>query len=674
MPSLLPNMRCTLLLSCCLLLCQQRAFGQTDTPAQIVEMHRLAEKLINYDQDSCFALLERASKKISSLQNPRHIKALTAENQLRRADYWIFRDAEKGRIQLSKALHYYKAHPDNKKLAEAYILKGQLYKSLQRNKVCVIATSMLYFDTASSYASKQADAFTQMAVYYEQALSLQQMERWQESFEKAYLALEAATRSGDSLALAATHFLLSRTYNYFGLPNRSETYLEKSIAYGKGTTQIAYVIHTYACTLLQNKKIEQALVQYNKALELHLARGDTNQALILLTQIGRGQLQQDRITEANITYHTMRRLLSTYGGDSTKTLLFSAQMHLLQGDSSKALLAVNAFDHRFKRSTFRGQSLDLYKDVADIYLKLGLPLRASAYYKKWGDLKDSLRTYTSRLQLGELEKMYLSERFKTRQISKSNTALRESKQQQALMAGILIAVILIGVSAVYAMRIRSVKESQALKYKLKEKQLSQLMEAQETERQRLARELHDGIGQSLAALKMQLQLDDQPKASHITVNRVNALCKEVRSLSHQMMPLALKEKGLKSAIEQLIEYGFTAAGIQVDLVTSGLNERLPSKVEVHLYRIMQELTTNILRHAQATEVGIQLLHQHTHVLLIVEDNGVGFSTERKTKGMGLSNIHSRLEALSGRLELQSSYTDGTYVRIAVPLSAQRRTA
>lgn len=320
--------------------------------------------------------------------------------------------------------------------------------------------------------------------------------------------------------------------------------------------------------------------------------------------------------------------------------------------------------------------VDVYKGVAELYSELGRAEEAALFFEKWGSVKDSLLAYSNRSQLGELKKLYLNERAKNEEITLKNEELKQSRKSQANMGITLMAFLVVGGGATYYIRMRDLKENQKLKIALKAKQLEQFIQVQENERQRLARELHDGIGQSLAALKLQLQFDDKMQYSKVAVDRVDALCKEVRTLSHQMMPLVLRENGLKDAVKRLLQVSFATSEIEADLVTNGLHSRLPDNVEIHLYRIAQELVSNILKHANATKVGVQLLLRRNTVILIVEDNGDGFEVNPESDGIGISNIHSRVEAINGEVKITSSSAEGTIVHIAIPIKTQlnKRTA
>ncbi len=641
--------------------------AKSKEPLSIVEMHRLAEDVINYEPDSTLVLLDMAAEKIATIKDKDLAEKYWAENNLRRADYWIFRDNEKAKVYLENAFYYFSNEFDNKKLAEVYLIKAQLIREVGLDKNAAIQDALPYFDSAVSHALRYDDAKLLSFVYYEKAFALQQIERWQESFENAFLSIQFAEQSEDSLSMATAYFLMGRTYIYFGFSDHSEEYIAKAIAYGKGMHRIFSIIHIYADILMENNKVEKALENYQLALSICLENGRMVKAIELYTNIGKIQLETGDFQAAEKTYEALNELVVQQNYTSIKTTLFFAQMQNYLGRYELALGELQKIKNRYSESRLNAFELDVYKNVADLYKTLGVPVEAAFFYEKWGTLKDSLQTYTSRLQLGELEKMYLNERTKNQEITAKNDELESSRTNQAVLGGVVLVVVLLGASLVYYTRLRGLKENQALKFSLKEKQLEQLMEVQESERQRLARELHDGIGQSLAALKMQLQLAEDVQSSKVTVKRVDALCKEVRMLSHQMMPLVLKENGLKAAIEQLIEQMFANTAIEVDLVTHSFAYRLPESVETHLYRITQELITNIIKHANATKVGVQLLNRNNKILLIVEDNGKGFNKEESSIGLGLNNVNSRVEALEGSLKIQSSATEGTFVRISIPM-------
>ena len=144
---------------------------------------------------------------------------------------------------------------------------------------------------------------------------------------------------------------------------------------------------------------------------------------------------------------------------------------------------------------------------------------------------------------------------------------------------------------------------------------------------------------------------------------------EVRTISHQMMPVELEQFGLVPAIENMLKMNFENAPLQYHFEHSGFEDRIGDHVELALFRVLQELINNIIKHSQATFLNVQLLKLKTHVVLNVSDNGVGFDVEAtEKKGIGLLNISSRIDAIKGNLNYESSPGTGTTVTIRTPIA------
>ncbi|MFM2360592.1 MAG: hypothetical protein RLY16_2585 [Bacteroidota bacterium] len=203
------------------------------------------------------------------------------------------------------------------------------------------------------------------------------------------------------------------------------------------------------------------------------------------------------------------------------------------------------------------------------------------------------------------------------------------------------------------------------KEKARQKQIAidAFIEGEEKEKARIGRELHDGIAQEIVGIKLAMQ---QQNAEAPLVNELTRICLEIRNISHELMPLTLKEFGLKLAIEDSCQKILTPSGIQFEIHSNLPNERLSNKIEITLYRIFQELIHNIIKHSQATEVMVQLRKMNNHVLLVVEDNGKGINQQKKG-GIGMSNLKSRVALLDGNLQYDSIENEGTTAIIRVPV-------
>lgn len=640
--------------------------AQKNTDLSIAQMHKIVETLVNYSLDSSLVLLDAASNKINQINDQALFNAHTAENNIRRADYWILTNPKEAKTYAEQAYSYFRMHPNNKALAEIFTLKAQLNPL----KAELIPKRLAYLDTAQTFAERDDDNRLIAFIYYERALTLQRLNQWQESIENAFKAIDYSVTLSDSLTLAASHYLIGRTYGYFGFVDKSEENLQKAVAFGKGLVYLYLIVHRYADVLIKNNKSALAIAQYQSALQLYKAGAKPSFLIITYAKIGQAQLSIKDYTAAANTLQTLENFDFKMLESQPRVSLFKAEIFQYMGENQKALQTLNTFFIQYESGIYIISQTDLLKTAARISAKLNLLDKTYQYYEDYISAKDSINTYNSKLQLEDLEQLYNKEKSKNEEIALKNTALEASRSQRTNMAVLLILALLLGGSSFFYIKTRSAKEKQVLLLRIKEKQLEQCLEAQEIERQRLGRELHDGIGQSLAALKMQLQFDGDAQSKQTAVNSLETLCKEVRSISHHMMPLALEQNGLLNAMEQLLHFSFRNVAIQVDFVTHGIYNRFPQKIEIHLYRIVQELISNILKHAKADKVGVQILKQKDKILLIVEDNGCGFSKDEQEKGIGLSNIKSRLITVSGKVKIETSAAQGTYVRVVIPLEEQ----
>ncbi len=205
--------------------------------------------------------------------------------------------------------------------------------------------------------------------------------------------------------------------------------------------------------------------------------------------------------------------------------------------------------------------------------------------------------------------------------------------------------------------------------------LRSVVSAQELERERLARELHDETGQALTSILLGLkELEDAGSAADVgsAAARLRELVvttlQDVRRLAVELRPKALDDFGLVPALERLVETFQEQTGIEVIMEPQLGQERLPSEIETALYRIIQEALTNVVKHAQASRVSIVLSRRGNSVSAVFEDDGRGFGVdETREDGLGLLGMKERLSLLDGRLQIESSPAGGTTLVAEVPV-------
>lgn len=207
-----------------------------------------------------------------------------------------------------------------------------------------------------------------------------------------------------------------------------------------------------------------------------------------------------------------------------------------------------------------------------------------------------------------------------------------------------------------------------------------LIEGQEEERKRLARELHDGIGQMLTGLKLDSEQlkslpfinEKQKKSFEEHQKLIDETIEATRTVSFNLMPSVLSDFGLPSAIRLLIERTAKSAGIKATFNDSTDNIDIPNKIENNLYRITQEALNNIVKHAKAQKVAINLSNEKSKIItLTIIDDGKGFDMKKikknKITGNGIGNLQTRVRLLNGTIRIESEINKGTSIFVKIPL-------
>ena len=206
-----------------------------------------------------------------------------------------------------------------------------------------------------------------------------------------------------------------------------------------------------------------------------------------------------------------------------------------------------------------------------------------------------------------------------------------------------------------------------------------MIEGQEKERQRLASDLHDSVGATLSAARLQFEhlckhkgtgsLKNEEELFDKTGNLLEEAYQEIRSMAHLKNSGVIATKGLLPAVQKLARNASNTNGLQIYVEDFGLTQKIEGSLEISIFRVIQELVTNIIKHAQATEATISITQHDDMLSIIIEDNGKGFDV-RKSKsknGMGLSSIEKRIEHLEGNFEVDSTPEKGTNILIDIPI-------
>ncbi|MEP2405149.1 MAG: sensor histidine kinase, partial [Nonlabens ulvanivorans] len=300
-------------------------------------------------------------------------------------------------------------------------------------------------------------------------------------------------------------------------------------------------------------------------------------------------------------------------------------------------------------------------------------------------ISDSLKTVAAARSLEELEAKY-----QTTQKEKENLELKADKEKQRnqiyALSGAAIILLLSG-GLIYnnqrkkkliAQKEQIIQKSRADTI-LKNQELATIdamITGQEKERKRLAEELHDDLGSTLTTVRLYFEnLKEQfsEEKSELVFNRTENLLDEayekIRLMSHTRNSGVMASKGLIPTLESLAHKVSQGGKVHVEVLHHGLDQSLENSLELTIFRILQELLSNIIKHAQATNAVISLTAYEDSINIMVEDDGIGFKKEsnQENAGIGLHNIEKRIEDLDGTIEIDSQLNHGTTVNLDIPL-------
>lgn len=324
--------------------------------------------------------------------------------------------------------------------------------------------------------------------------------------------------------------------------------------------------------------------------------------------------------------------------------------------------------------------------LAEAYEGSGQLVLANNYLRKALELQLKIYDEDKTRELNFIEARYQSEKkekeITSLRLSNTEKELIVTKRNRTILIGGITAgalVLLLGLlyrtnrqRRLIAEKDQKLKEDQILFLERQQQvvSLQSMINGQESERTRIAKDLHDGLSGMFSTVKMYLstlQHEKQDLKNHITftksVELIDTAADEIRRIAHNMMPEVLMKLGLVHAIQDMCSNISAGKLLQVQLQSYGMDKRLNASTEIMLYRIVQELLTNIMKHAQATQAIVQFNQSENRLVVTVEDNGRGFSLQQSDNRShaGLETIKSRVNYLNGNITIDSQQEVGTTV-------------
>lgn len=462
---------------------------------------------------------------------------------------------------------------------------------------------------------------------------------------------------------------LARSYNNIGNVYIKLKDYQKALTYYQEALKIAvqhklrggeaHVLGNLGIVYTNLNKLDSAIMVILQSLKIHQEQNNTIQVSYNYSNLGKLYHQMENYDSSRFYFKAYYKLSEQSNNKMgmISALLDLTEIEMEHGSLNDAGRYLDNLDTMLmKRSSAEHKSL-FYQLRSDYLAETGFFEEALNARKLYEQHKDSVSNKELLSDIEELEIKYQSEK-KEREllIQKAQLSQRENQLRLVILLGLLLII-----SSIFIfILLRQRREN-----RYQRESIAAITQAQEKERQRVARDLHDSVGSMLANLKNLLTATHQNGEEIKLLSQVN---QEIRQISHDMMPGTLKKFGLSAAIKSELENVKKSDHLDTKFVAFGINGNLSKDTEVHLYRILQEALQNITKHAQATKVIVSLTGDDNHLNLMIEDNGVGFDLQSGSEGLGLKSIKTRIRLLNGQLKVDSHPKMGTIININIPLS------
>lgn len=496
------------------------------------------------------------------------------------------------------------------------------------------------------YEKSNAPEFNSQSVYAylmvgDVFFKLGQHERSFEYYQKAY---KKARSTGQNWAICASFEKLAAYYFSKNQLDRAKRLYDTIISIDKNSEHHETSMFSYeglGNIAMKQQKFDEAANYYKQSLRYALQKGLANNVADFYVRLGSAFLNDDQKDSAlHYLQLTLSHALKSRDYYTLSTAYdYLSSMHLKQGDYKQSLASLQLHD-AYQDSIFSVEKIKAINNMEVLH-----------------------RTNQKENEILRLQKI---EQEKDFEIKTRNIYI-------GIGTGLLLTL-----STIVLLLMRNYRNRQRLHVQkmaqMKQQQqvasLQSMINGQETERTRIAKDLHDGLGGLFSTVKMlfstleyeneKLKTDELFKKSYSLVDTASV---ELRRIAHNMMPEVLMRLGLINAVKDLCDNINAGKLLKISLEVHGLDKRFNENTEVMLYRIIQELLNNIIKHAQATEVIIQFIKDNNRLSVIVEDNGKGFNTleaDEKTHA-GIETIRSRVNYLNGKLTIDSQKNAGTTI-------------
>jgi two-component system NarL family sensor kinase len=509
---------------------------------------------------------------------------------------------------------------------------------------------------------------------------------YQKSLECEFAVLEYSRDVDNKASQGLCMMRIGNLYKRLGDYEKSEPFYLEAIELQQATGNknfegSAYL--NYSTMLDETERYEESLAMDRKALKIYEELENTARINLCKSNIGSTLIELGRYAEARpLLLETLE--FSRAEQDRVDVFTCLSNLGLIEENQQRFNQAISYYEEALqlaKDIPIPKQIQKMSHDLARALGEAGQYERALALERRAYFLQDSLYRVTKAEEVAELQAKFETAE-KDLEISKKDEKIaRKDLENTRLLSGLGIAALLLLVLSLSFLlyRQRQGRRMEAQLQLAQKEQFRAVLAAEENERRRIAGELHDGIGQLLSTTKLQLstvkpESETQNPKLETAIGLLDDSVVEVRQISHKLAPPALLRGGLHKALRDLARLVRNTDKIAFSLDLDPQNPKPETRnpeLETHLYRIIQELVNNSLKHAGCSEMGLSLKEVGGSIHIDFWDDGGGFDMSEvmaKGGGLGWQSILGRLKLLDGDVEVQSDVNEGTKVKLAVPSS------
>jgi len=308
-------------------------------------------------------------------------------------------------------------------------------------------------------------------------------------------------------------------------------------------------------------------------------------------------------------------------------------------------------------------------NLSEVYLLLGDSKKAFTFYKAYAESKDSLFEQSKTNALVYYQTLYETERKEKELIEKQGEIVILEQNNASIKKQYLFGGVALTMGFLVLFLFKNQRDLR-MKKMLNEKYTQDLLQAQEEERKRVSKDLHDGIGQSLLLIKNKIVLQKDEATKTMVENAIE----EVRSISRALHPFQLQEMGITKAIQNILRQFDETTDLFISAEIESIDNLLQIHQEVNVYRIVQESLNNVLKHAKASAIKVTVKKRPTSIVLVIQDNGIGFDFSERYNdfnSLGLKTLKERTRFLNGTMKINSQTQKGTKLEFIIPFNHEK---